>query len=80
MKISHTSGQAIDAAGGTKAFADWWGVDIARVSAWRARGFPASLYLSMSERLRNEHQIEAAPSAWNMRNANATQSVPWSEQ
>lgn len=67
MKPPLTSSDVIDAVGGTRAFAQWWGTNEPRVSTWRRRGFPSALFLAMSERLRKERQINAAPTAWNMR-------------
>jgi len=61
-----TASEAIDAVGGTGAFARWYGVDDATVSLWRTRGFPARSFILMGERLRQEHRIDVPPSAWKM--------------
>lgn len=66
MRKVLTPSEAIDIVGGTGAFARWWGADDATVSLWRSRGFPARTFVLMSERLRQEHQIDAPPSAWKM--------------
>jgi hypothetical protein len=67
MASLKSSSDVIDKAGGTAAFAQWWGVDLRRVSDWRKRGFPAELILVMRARLRNEKGIDAAPSCWGVR-------------
>jgi hypothetical protein len=66
MTILATSNEAIDAVGGTGAYARWWGVSDSAVSIWRTRGFPARTFLEMQERLRDEFDIEVSPAAWKM--------------
>lgn len=66
MKHLSTPSEVIDAVGGTGAFAQWFGVTVKQVSAWRRRGFPAVTFLAMQARLKREHGLTAPPSAWNM--------------
>ena len=66
MRRFKTAPDVIDALGGDTKFANWYGVSRQRVTMWRKRGFPATLFLAMSNRLRNEHQIDAHPSCWGM--------------
>jgi hypothetical protein len=68
-----TASDVIRAVGGPSAFGRWWGADRRRVDSWGRRGFPANLYLSMSDRLQREHSINASPAAWNMRPEGAHQ-------
>jgi hypothetical protein len=67
MRQISTSNDAIDAVGGTRKFARWWGSSDATVSAWRSRGFPARTFCPMQERLREDHNINVTPTAWGMR-------------
>lgn len=61
-----TTSEVIDAVGGTRAFAQWLGVDDRAVSMWRRpdRRFPASKYLAMKTRLKKEFGIEAPDELW----------------
>ncbi len=66
LKRIHTPNEAIDMAGGTAVVARRFGVQIAVVSNWRARGFPPDSYVAW-QRLLNEHGCMAPPSLWGQR-------------
>lgn len=68
MQTYSTPAQIIDALGGNRKFALWWGAADTDVANWRRPGrtFPTNLYLVMSERLRRENRINAPPSCWGM--------------
>lgn len=76
MSSQHTScpaaAEIITVFGGPTKFARWWWGDSFTTLhsqlawKWEKRGFPRELFPPMSKRLRDEMQIDAPPSAWNL--------------
>ena len=65
MRQFHSAREIIDALGGPKKFAEFYGgVTDKCVTMWRKRGFPSNTSKDLDERLRGEKQIVAHPSCW----------------
>ncbi len=66
MRTLHTSGEVIDALGGTAKVARLFGRRMTVVSNWRTSGgFPANTYLAFRDALNGIH-AEAPAELWNM--------------
>jgi hypothetical protein len=66
MEPLRTAEEVIRYTGGTKAFADWYGVSMSLASAWRKRGFPSKRHIIISSRLKAEKGVDVSPNAFGM--------------
>jgi hypothetical protein len=63
MRHINSAADVISALGGPTVFSKWYGASLKRVTMWRVRGFPASTFKKLDNKLREEG-IAADPKCW----------------